>query len=349
MRMREEIGKQVIVKLNRKGRRMEGWTALGKSFLLVFLFLSFLGWGHGVQAQEYPTRPITLLICFGPGGGTDSLARMIAQAATKSLGQEVIPVSKPGGGGALSVGILASSKADGYTILAVVSSPLTSTPHVTEVPYDTLKDIIPIIQYGYIYHAIAVRSDSPYNSLKDLIDDARKNPGKVSISHGGVGTSTHLIIEHLNILEKVNITAVPFQGGGPATVALLGGHVTALSAAQGTFLQHLRAGKLKLLASTAEKRIKDINNVPTLLELGYPNSVFTETYLIVAPKGTPPAVVEKLERTFRNVMKTQEYKTLADNYQVYMEDPLYGQRLKDEIEKDYTLKGELIRKLKLGK
>lgn len=165
---------------------MKGWSVCKKIFFLAILGLGFLGWSHGTQAQEYPTRPITIVICYQPGAGTDVGSRMIAQGATKILGQEVLPVNKPGGGGAVGTGIVANSKGDGYTLLASTSDQLTFIPHLESVPYD-LKDFVPIIQFGVIRSLFIVRSDSPHKSLKDLIDFARKNPGNVSYGSPGLG------------------------------------------------------------------------------------------------------------------------------------------------------------------
>ena len=347
--MGEEIQKQDIVRLNQGCTLMKGWTVWGKSFLLAILILVFLGWSQGVEAQEYPMRSITLLINMSPGGSTDVCARMVAQGATKILGQEVVPVNRTGGGGAVATGILANSKGDGYTLMAGPSPALTNVPHMETVTYDPLKDIIPIIQYGVSRDAIIVRSDSPYNSLKDLINFARKNPGKVSCGHAGVGTTLHLVMEYLNLEENVNITTIPFQGSTPAITALLGGHITAVSAGP-SFYPYFKSGKVKVLAANAEERIKDVPDVPTLHELGYTNMPTTDLMIIVAPKGTPPAVVEKLEGTFRKVMKTQEYRNLAENtFQMYVEDPLSTQKLKDVIEKNFARNGEIIRKAKLLK
>jgi tripartite-type tricarboxylate transporter receptor subunit TctC len=348
MEMREEIKKQAIFELCQGILPMKEGTIWRRSFPLAILILVFLSWNQVAEGQDYPRRPITLLINMAAGGATDICARIIAQGATKILGQEVVPVNRTGGGGSVATGILANSTGDGYTIMAGPSPALTNVPHLELVAYDPLKDIIPIIQYGVSRDAIIVRSDSPYNSLKDLIDFARKNPGKASCGHAGVGTTLHLVIEYLNMEEQVNITAIPFQGSTPAITALLGGHITAVSAGP-AFYPYFKSGKVKVLAANAEKRLKDVN-VPTLLELGYTNTPTSDLMIFAAPKGTAPAVVEKLEQTFRKVMGTQEYRTLAeDTYQMYAENPLSTQNLKDVIEKIYARNGEIIRKAKLGK
>lgn len=200
----------------------------------VILTLLPLIWSQGAQAQEYPMRPITMLISVAPGAGVDVCGRMIAQGATKILGQEIIPVNKPGG--IVAAGLLANSKGDGYTLLAFTSSSLTVTPHMESVIYDPLKDIIPIIQFGSLISGIVVRSDSPYNSLKDLVEFARKNPGKVSYGIPSIGVTPHLIMEYLKTEENVDITIIPFGGSTPTITALLGGHISACAVSTSGFL-----------------------------------------------------------------------------------------------------------------
>jgi tripartite-type tricarboxylate transporter receptor subunit TctC len=347
--MRTEIKKHAVVELHQVSAGAKGWTFLGRVLLLTILIVGCLGWSQLARAQEYPTRPITLLINMAPGGSMDALARYIADQATKVLGQEVTPVNRTGGGGSVAVGGLANSKGDGYTLMAGVSSPLTNVPHIESVPYDSLKDVIPIIQSGYLYNLIGVPADSPFSSLKDLIDFARKNPGKLTCSHPGIGTSAHLAIEYLNTQEKLSIAPVPFPGSTQAMVALLGGHVMSTSNSPGTSFPHVKAGKVKLLVSTADKRTKEYPNVPSLSELGYPNSVFSEIHVVAAPKGTPPQVIEKLEKILRQIVTSPGYRTLAEKFFVYAENPLNTKGVKEFIEKDYARNGELIRKLKLNK
>jgi len=329
--------------------KRKGWTTYKRNFLLAFLVLSVLGGSQSAQAQEFPTRPITLLIAYAPGAGTDVNARIIAQGATKILGQEFIPLNKPGGGGALSAGILASSKGDGYTILAAPSGPFTTTPHLESVAYDPLKDFIPMVEFGSLNAGIVVRADSPYKSLKELVEFARKNPGRVSYGIPGVGASVHLAMEHVMDVEKVNIAIIPFSGGAPAATALLGGHVTASGVSTSGFLSHLKAGKIRVLATASEKRLEVTPEVPTLHELGYPYGVIVEKYLMVAPKGTPPVIVKRLEDAFRKAMETPEFRTTAENLNTYVANPISGQELKKFIEDEHAKNGVIIQKGKLGK
>ena len=341
--MEKHLRKEAFIKLDKKK------ISYIACFLLGVQILFLPGFEGTTQAQEYPARPITLLISYAPGAGMDVFGRILAQGATKSLGQEFIPVNKPGGGGAVAAGILVGSKGDGYTILTVSSSTFTSAPHLESVPYDPHKDFVPIIQFGALNTGMIVRSDSPHKSLKELIAFSRTNPGKVSYGIPGVGTAPHLAMEYIMDVEKVNIAVIPFAGGGPAATALLGGHVTSSGVSTSGFLSHLKAGKVQALATFAGKRLKLTPEVPTLVELGYPYGAFEEIYLMVAPKGTPPAIVKKLEDAFRKAMETPEFRTTAESFNSYEANPLSGQELKKYIEDRYTREGEIIRKAKLGK
>jgi tripartite-type tricarboxylate transporter receptor subunit TctC len=321
-----------------------------KTLLFVAIFtLIALSWSQGVHAQGYPTRPITLLISYAPGAGTDVCSRMMAQEASQPLGQEIMPVNKPGGGGSVMMGILANSKGDGYTIGASTTSALTIVPHMQTLPYDPFKDIDPIIQFGLLSSVIIVRTDSPFKSFKDLIAFARQNPGKVSYGVPGIATSPHLAMEAVMFQEKVNIAVIPFRGGTPNVTALLGGHVSSCGVSTSGFVAHLKAGKVRALATITGKRIDPIQEVPTLLELGYPNAVFESMYLMVAPKGTPPDVIKKLEEVFRKAMKAPEFIKVAKNFYAYAENPLLSQDLKDYLRKEYDRTGEIIRKTKIKK
>ena len=328
---------------------MKGLMMRKRNLLMTILLLGFLGWSLGTQAQEYPTRPITMLICHAPGAGTDVCSRMAAQGAAKILGQEIVPVNKPGGGGAVAAGILANSKGDGYTLLAHNSPALTSIPYMESVPYDPMKDIVPVIQFGVLSPAIMVLLDSPHKSFKDLIDFARKNPGKLSFGMPGIGCYVHLAMEHVMMEDKVNIAIIPYTGGVPAMTALLGGHISIGGGGTSMWAVQYKAGKLRVLATTTEKRQKLIPEAPTLSELGYSYSGFEEIYVISAPKGTPPAIVKKLEEAFRKGMETTGFITAAENFYIRVENPLSGQPLQNNIQESNAKFGEIIRKAKLGK
>jgi len=248
----------------------------------------------------------------------------------------------------VAVGILANSKPDGYTILAHSSSSLAVVPHLETVTYDPLKDVIPILHFGTFHCAIVVRADSPFKTFKDLIDYARKNPGKASFGIVGVGNPPHLDLELVMQQEKVTMPVVPFGGGPPSIAALLGGHVSAVGVGASAWMPNYKAGKVRVLATTTEKRI--LPEVPALREFGYPfYNLSTEYYLMTAPKGTPDAVLKKLEGALRKGMETPEYRTTTESFYVYDPNPLSSQAMKELIENLYRKNGEVIQKAKLGK
>jgi len=327
---------------------VNGWTTWKKGIARGIVILSFLALGQGLQAQDYPKQSINLIIDRPPGSGTDVVSRVIAPAASKILGQEIIPVNKPGAGGAVGVGLLASSKPDGYTILAFTMSGLTVVPHLESVSYDPLKDVVPIVHFGTFHCAIMVRADSPCKSFRDFIDGARKNPGKVSFGIVGVGNAPHLDLELVMQQEKVNMPIIPFGGAPPTLTALLGGHVSAAGVGASNWMPNYKAGKVRLLATTTEKRI--VPEVPALREFGYPfYNLSTEYYLIAVPKGTPAAVVTKLEGALRKAMETPEFRTTTENLYVYDPNPLSKEAIKGLVETLYRKNGEIIQKTKLGK
>jgi tripartite-type tricarboxylate transporter receptor subunit TctC len=345
--MRVEIREESIVK-HRERRSLKARGAWRKSLALGFAILCFLALGQPGQAQEYPTQSITLIIDRPPGSGTDIVSRVIAPTASKILGQEIVPLNKPGAGGAVGAGILASSKPDGYTILAFTMSGLTVVPHIEKVSYDPLKDVVPIAHFGTFHCAVMVRADSPHKTFKDVIDHARKNPGKVSFGIVGVGNAPHLDFEIVLQQEKVDVPIIPFGGAPPTLTALLGGHVTAAGVGASNWMPNYKAGKVRLLATTTEKRI--LPEVPALREFGYPfYNLSTEYYLIAVPKGTPAPVVAKLEGAFRKAMETPEFRTTTTNLYVYDPNPLSKEAIKELVETLYHKNGEIIQKAKLGK
>lgn len=324
-------------------------VALQRSFLIFALVIGVMFWGQGVQAQEYPTKPINLLISFAPGGPVDTCARKLVPQASKALGQELIVINRPGGGGSLAAGLLASSKGDGYTLLAHTTAGITNAPHLESVPFNPLTDLIPVVQFGVLVVPFVVPADSPHKSFKDLVEFARKNPGKVTSGNPGVGTSPHLAIEVVNLQEKVNIVVVPFDGSAPALTALLGGHITCAGSSIQGIMSFLKAGKVRVLAVTSEKRLEVLPDVPTLYELGYTDGIFPEAYLISAPKGTPAPVLKKVEAAFRKAIDTPDFRAFLKGSNLYVENPMSSQELKAFIEKEYRKNGEIIRKAKMDK
>jgi len=241
-------------------------------------------------AQEFPTKPINVLIAVNPGGSNDSMVRLIGHKAEKFLGQPFMITNNGGAAGSVALGIVAKQPPDGYHLAGHFSTPLILVPHYRTVPYK-LDDFTPIIIYGASTLGLVVKADSPWKTLKELVEHARKNPGDINYSVLGTGAPQHLAMEYIAKQEGIRWTAVPYSSGLP-TIPLLGGHVTATST--GTeWTPHVQAGTLRLLATYGETRTKTFPNVPTLRELGY-DYVAWSVYTISAPKGTPSPIIKKL-------------------------------------------------------
>jgi tripartite-type tricarboxylate transporter receptor subunit TctC len=286
-------------KMQRKTRKLL-WilTILGVSFFLHFFP------GSAPAQEKYPTKPINFVIGYPAGGTTDVCARPLVMAASKILGQPIVVLNKPGGGSAVAVASLKIEKPDGYTI-GVLPSGAVLSQHMRQVPYDSVKDFTPIMQYAEYLIGLAVRSDSPWKTFKEFIDYAKANPGKVRYSTAGSGTPQHLVMERLALKEKIKWTHIPFQGGGPAVTAVLGGHVEAVSQTT-EWKAHVESGRLRLLAVYEEKRMADFPNVPTLLDLGY-DITAASLISIVGPKGLSPHIVGTLHGAFKKAMEDPDF------------------------------------------
>lgn len=273
------------------------------AFLGIFFFVN--GFSGSAFAQEkYPAKPINFVIGYPAGGTTDVCARPLVMAASKILGQPIVVLNKPGGGSAVAVASLKLEKPDGYTI-GILPSGAVLSQHMRTVPYDSAKDFTPIMQYAVYLYGLVVRTDAPWKTFKEFIDYAKENPGKVRYSTAGPGTPQHLVMERLALKEKIKWTHIPFQGGGPAITALLGGHVEASSQTT-EWKVHVESGRLRLLAVYGEKRMADFPSVPTLLDLGYGISA-ASLISIVGPKGLSPQIVGTLHGAFKKAMEDPDF------------------------------------------
>lgn len=272
-----------------------GYTAKGCAMLLGFVLLIGLA-GTAWSQPAYPTKPINLIVGYAAGGTNDIVQRFLASKAEKILGQPVVVTNNGGGGSSVAFGIIAKQKPDGYNIVGAASSGLVRIPQFRKVPY-TLDDFVPIMQFGTPgLTPIVVKSDSPWKNIKDLVEHAKKNPGKIIYSTTGVGSPQHLSMEFIAKQAGVTWTHLPFPGSQPAVMALLGDHVN-VSVVAGEAIPFIKEGRLRILANLSEKRIKSWPDAPTLREQGY--DYFNDSiFLFAAPKGTPQYIVEKLQNAF---------------------------------------------------
>jgi tripartite-type tricarboxylate transporter receptor subunit TctC len=278
-----------------------------KGFLTVILgcILAVILAAPSWSQPAYPTKPINLYIGYAPGGVADISVRFMATKAEKILGQPFIVTNNGGGGSSVATGIVAKKPADGYTILGGASSGLVRLPHMQTVPYK-YEDFVPIMHFATPeLTPVVTKSTSPWKTFKELVDYAKKNPGKVTYSTLGVGSPMHMAMEYVAKQEKITWTHIPFPGAMPAFTALLGDHVNFCVGA-GESVPYIKDGTIRILANLSEKRVKAWPNVPTLRELGY--DIFNESvFMFSTPKGTPQYIVENLQNAFRKVMDDPEF------------------------------------------
>jgi tripartite-type tricarboxylate transporter receptor subunit TctC len=274
-----------------------------------FIALLALTLAAPVSAQQYPNRPVKIIIPFAAGGVTDIAGRLIAQRLSEKLGQQFFIENVPGAGGNLGMGQAAKSPPDGYTVLLSSSSVVVNPSLYAKVPYDIDKDFIAVTKAGGTPNSWVVHASHPAKTMKDLIDLLRREPGKHSVGSPGTGTTPSLSIEMLKQALKVEFITVPFAGGGPMTTSLLGGHTPIACGALGNYVNLIREGKLRALAVTAEKRSASLPEIPTLEEgLGIKGQEAETMTGVFVPAGTPKPVVDLLQREIAAIVNTPDMK-----------------------------------------
>jgi tripartite-type tricarboxylate transporter receptor subunit TctC len=272
--------------------------------------------GTPILAQEpYPSRPITLVAPFPPGGVADLTARPVAAAMEKILKSPVPVVNKTGAAGAVGMQFVATSKPDGYTLLLALSS-ISIIPEADKLfgrpPAFTVDQFAPIALVSADPTILVVPADKPWKTAAEFIEDAKKRPGQISYSSSGVYGTLHMAMELLSSAAGVKLRHVPYAGGAPALTAVLGGHVDALASGPAVVLPHIKAGKLRALAGWGDKRVAAVPEAPTFRELGYPGAEFYIWAGVFAPKGTPEPVLGKLRGTLRAVVDDAEFKAAME-------------------------------------
>jgi tripartite-type tricarboxylate transporter receptor subunit TctC len=260
------------------------------------------------SAQQYPTKPVKILIPFPPGGVTDNATRVIAQKLSERLGQQFYIENQPGAGGNLGMGAVAKAPGDGYTILLASSSIVVNPSLYHKVPYDIDKDFIPVTKAGGTPNTWVVHADHPAKTMQELVDMIRREPGKHSVASPGAGTTPSLSIEMLRLGLGLDFVVVPFAGGGPMTSSLLGGHTPIACSALGNYANLIKEGKLRALAVAAKKRSVIFPNIPTLDELGIKGQEAETMTGVFVPAGTPKEIVSLLQREISAVVNSPDIK-----------------------------------------
>jgi tripartite-type tricarboxylate transporter receptor subunit TctC len=270
--------------------------------LLIIFSLLYLSLGYGA---EYPTKTIQIVNPHAPGGPADVTARMLSPKLSAILGQPVLVVSRTGGGGTIGIQSVATGAADGYTLL-IAGPTLILAPFITRDISFSLKDFTPINLTVDIPDIFLVKKDAPWQTFEELISYAKKNPGKLTCSGGGPGNVTHFELEQIKMATGTDITYVPMEGAAQATIALVGGHVDMNSMAYQGCKSYLESGSLRALMVVSDKRLKELPDVQTVGEKGYPNVVGSTWLAFYVPAKTPGAVVKRLGEVFNEVLRDKE-------------------------------------------
>lgn len=254
----------------------------------------------------YPDKSIKFLVPWPPGGATDQVARLLAIPLTKELGVSVFVENKGGAGGNIGTQAFLQDKPDGYSMLMATSSTNAAGPHLfANQGFDAAKDFTPVVLVCTIPNIMVVPSASPWNSLKDLMNDAKQNPGKFTYGSAGIGASQHLAGAQFKTVTGLDIRHVPYKGSGPAALDLMAGHIDMMLDTGS--LNNIKGGKLKALGVASEKRIPELPNVPTMRESGVP-MVANAWYGVMLPAGAPKELTEKLNAAFNKVLNDPEVK-----------------------------------------
>jgi len=255
---------------------------------------------------NFPSKPVTMVVPWSPGGSGDMTTRKLCELATEKLGQQITVINKPGGSGVTGTILVKQAKPDGYTIGMATWSPFTIVPHIRELPYKTKEDFTWIAQFAEVAHVFAVQSTSPWKSFKQFIEDARKNPGKLKYSTPGPISGSTIVMEMIFHQENVKVIFVPVGGGREGDTQLLGGHIDGMVSP--SLYPYIKDGRVRgLMQAQLKERFELFPEIPTHYELGY-NIDTPDWYGILGPKGIHPEIAEKLGDAFKSACESSTYK-----------------------------------------
>jgi tripartite-type tricarboxylate transporter receptor subunit TctC len=275
---------------------------------LVMFGAALLG-PFAASAQEYPTRPIRLIVPFPAGGPSDLFARILGIKLSESLGQQVVVENRSGVGGVTGVDVVARGAPDGYTIGLSSAGALSIIPFMlSKMPFDWQKDLALLTLIARVPEVLVVHPSLKVESLKDLVDYARANPGKLNFGSSGVGSIAHMAVELLKTEAHIDLVHVPYRGAAPAVTDLLGGQVQMVVFDVPVLLPHIRSGALRALAITSKTRAANLPDVPTTAEAGFPSVLSDNWYGLVAPAATPPAILNKIHAAATAALSSEDLK-----------------------------------------
>ena len=309
-----------------------------RKFLIAVLSGALLlAWVTLTAAQSYPARPIRFIVPFAPGGSTDTLARTIGQKLGDALGQQVVVDNRSGGNGNIGTEIVAHAVPDGYTILLGYIANLAIGPSLyLKLPFDPVKDFAPVTQLAVAPNILVVHPSVPAKNFQEFIAYAKANPTKINFASAAVASPGHLAGELLNIAAGIHMQHVPYKGSGQAVIDLLGGQVQVMVSGMSSVMPHIKAGRLRPLAVTGAQRSPAVPDLPTIAESGFPKFEATAWYGVLAPAGTPIAIVIRLHDEIVRILKLPDVKERLEyvGFEIIGSTPeAFGAYIKTEIKK----------------
>jgi len=279
------------------------------SGLLLAALVSLCGNVAPAAAQTWPTKPVHLVAPYAPGGIADIAGRLIGQKLTEAWGQQVVVENRPGGNGFIGVTAVTKATPDGYMLLVGTAGDFTINPALfKDIPYDVARDLVPITMLSDTPTVLAVHGEAPYKSVADVIADAKARPGKVAIATPGNGSINQLVFEWMGLGTGTKYQHIPYKGGAPAATALAAGDIPLGVLAISSVLPHLKSGRIRVLAVTTAKRSPFNPEWPTLQESGVPDIDISNWTALMAPKGTPQSVIDKIHAEITNVLGMADIK-----------------------------------------
>lgn len=297
-----------------------------------------------VQAAEsqYPTRPVRLVVPFSPGGGVDTTARIVAPKLSDAMGQNWVVDNRTGAAGNIGSEIVARASPDGYTVLLALDTQLTANPSLYKLPFSVEKDLQPVVILAISDQILVVHPGVAAKTIKELVALAKAKPGTLRHGSAGVGSSNHLAAELFKKVAKVDMLHVPYKGAGPALAAILGGEIQLNVSSTASTIDHIKAGRVRALASTGLKRGSTTPDVPTVAESGYPGFEAIQWYGLVVPSGTPKHIVARIHQDSVKALQTADVRAAMERLGL-QQDPLTPEKLTARVRKEAATWAAIIK------
>ena len=307
-----------------------------------FIAVAALAVTATAAAQSWPAKTVTTVVGFEPGGGTDTVARIVAKTLGDQVGQQIVVENRAGAGGDIAVDYVAKAGPDGYTLVLANVGSLAVNPHMLKTGYDPLKDLTPITMAVVFSNVLVVQPTLPVKSVADFVKLAKDKPGTVTYASSGIGGAGHLAGELLKMMAKIDIVHVPYKGGGPAAQGFLGKQVDAFFATPVSSIKQIQAGRARAVATTGTKRAKLMPDVPTIAESGYPGYEALNWYAYLGPARMPKELADQVNRALVKALQTPEVLSAFDKQGVEAQ-PGTPQELADYMKREYETWGKVVK------